>query len=726
MPAGLPHRGIRRTTHPFVTSKGCVSFCLQVNAALFAPGAIEGLRHSQISTPSSRTWHWRPCGVSKLLNWLRWIGQSMIHGRWNLKAILPPEAPSNQPRGRTESTHDSLAARVAAWDPTNCPVADVDGEVSFREGQFDMTDPVGDGLPSVLIPGDDVILTIEGRTVTKPVAVWAGKSVQVRPRQSSQPVRKFQIQLSPDRMAAYISVEASGPPGYRVKEAGPSHVVHLCAEPLPGLQVNPSPEEVEQALKSAGVLMGVDQAAISRALENPGTTQVKVACGRPSQPGVPGRVQSMVDEHSLDDPPEMSPRVEPGQLLARLIPPQEGHPGFDVSGRRLAPVQVERLGLVSGYGTRISADGTEVIATTSGRPVILQVGPNAYRATVVPVLELGGPLVDGSQPYQFEGDVVVNGDVGGGVSLRAGGWIWVRGSVRGASLEAGQGITVERSVKWSRLVTRATRQRLIPLQQQFGLIVSDLRQMRGYAELIIRHPRYAELSQSRSFGEVMLVLAREQFDHLGQRIANARSAISDLAVLRTQVDMEAILNTLEHRLYAGTLQSMEDLTQIIDAVTAATQRAADILGAGGRAAPVHASILIGSEVDAEGDVIVFGSGAEQTVVTAHGLVQAKNLRDVRVTTDHAIETETVAASTRDAMVLRVSPGGHIHVGLALKETELAIGRWTHLLAPDSRNVRVHSDAGGRVSISSDWPARHGHSAVLWNMDHSAGHSPSVI
>lgn len=622
--------------------------------------------------------------MQRLARWLKPLARLLSRG-WSDGRETRPEATaiasdvaSGEEAGASQGEHDDV------------PVTVMDGEVAIRDGEFDITDPTGGGLPPVLIPGDDVILLVEGQVVTKPVSVWAGRSIQVRPQRESQPVRGYRVQVSPNRMAAYLVLDEKGAPGYRVRDAGPAHVITLSAEALPGLQANPTIQEIESALEEAGVVAGIDRSAIDQALRSEGPVTMQIAAGKAPQPGTSGRIESAGDGCGADDSINIAARVEPGQRLVRLIPPQEGEPGYDVLGNRLDPEPVRRCTLEPGYGAVLSGDGTVAYATLAGRPVVIESEPWLYRAAVVPVVELSGPLTAGPVPYRFEGDVVVNGDIDGTFTVQAGGWIWVRGSVHGATLEAGHGILVEGTARWSRLITRATRTRLAEFHQQYGRIAANLAQMRDYARLIVKHERYAELARSRSFGGVMLLLAQAQFDDLGRQIRQARQTLSDLNVLRTMVDLEGILNALEYRLYSGNLRSVDDLTQFIDTITLATQRAVDILSAGGSHAPVHAATLLGAVVDADGDVLLDGSGAEQTVMRVRGRVQATHLRDVRVFSNAAIETDLAVATTPDSTLLQVPARGYIAVGMTFGEVAVQVGEWRHVLAPASRDIQVHS------------------------------------
>ena len=528
-----------------------------------------------------------------LTGWVLRAGRVLARGWTGFLSSITGRSPEPEP-GSAEAV-----ARAVSPGASVEPVAVVDGTVAVHDGEITITDPEGDGLPAVVIPSEDVVLTLDGQEVTRPVSVWSGQNVQVRPRHPPRPVRGFRLMVVPDRMSAYLAVEEQGPPGYRIADAGPAHVITLVAEPMPGLQANPSEEELQRAMWAAGIAMGVDRDAVVGALSSPEAKLVKVASGRPPTQGVAGRVESPLLDEGLDAKVSLSLRAEPGQVLVRITPGQPGEPGYDVLGNRLEPEPVPPQGLIAGHGAVLSEDGTEALAALYGRPVFLEVEPGVYRAAVVPVAEFSALPQTGEEIHRFEGDVVIYGDLNG-VAVSAGGWIWVRGAVQGATLVAGQGIWVERSVQWSRLTTRATQHRLVQFHQHYASIVSDLQQMRHYLDMIVEHPRYEELIRVRTFGEVILFLAQQRISALGQRIQRARETLMDLAELRAYVDLEALLNALEYRVYSGTMESADELGEFIDTLGTAVQRAEDILGAGGADAPVCAHVIIGSEVNADG------------------------------------------------------------------------------------------------------------------------------
>lgn len=224
--------------------------------------------------------------MSAFIHWLRTTIRGSRLRVHNQSAAGPDQSQENNlaELQSTTGSHDSPAAPPALPEGVEQVV---DGQVAFRDGEFLITPPVGDGLPPVLVPDDSVVLTIDGLEVSRPVSLLLGMKAEVRPRQSASSVREFHIEIAPDGMAAYLSLAALGPPGYRVRECGPARTITLVAEPLPGLQRNPTVAEIVHALHKAGVVRGIHEHEIRNALEDPGRVRVQVASGRLPTPGRP-------------------------------------------------------------------------------------------------------------------------------------------------------------------------------------------------------------------------------------------------------------------------------------------------------------------------------------------------------------------------------------------------------------------------------------------------------
>ncbi len=633
--------------------------------------------------------------------WLLLSGLSASDDRRGSKS--PDRAPSDHVDPSDSGSRYAISAPRAPGDAlaltTAGAAASTDGLASVRNGQVEITNPSRGGLLAVLVPSDDLVLSIDGLQVTTPISVWAGQNITVTPRATGQPLRQYSVEVDPDNMGAWLNLAAQGSPGYRVVDTGPAHVLRLQACAMPGSQRNPSPEEIEEALATAGVVAGVDRAAVLMALEEKGATRVQVARGRPVVASRSGRVEPLMPAPRGGVPADLGVRVLPGQPLARLIPPEPGERGYDLTGRNLEPGPVRSPRLVAGEGAQLTPEGTEVLAGIPGRPIMFEVEPDLLHVAVVPVTEISGHLTYSPIPYQFIGDVMIEGDVGEGSHVQASGWIWVKGSVQGSVLQAGQGIRVDRTVQHSHLITRSGRRVLTPMLHEYSRMLADLEQMSDYGHQIIGHPRYAELSRSKSFGEVMLLLAQNRFRDLRHGISQVRKLLPDLTIEHLRLHLEAALNMLEQRVYSGGMSDIHDVAQLIAGFAAAVQHVRQALGSGSAEGPVHVHTLLWSQVDADGQVVVYGSGAELATVRALGSVQIPKLRNSNVMSAQAIEIGTVVTSEADKTVLEVSVGGEIRIDLAVTPVTLRVGEWQYRLQPDSRGTYVQSDRDGRIRIT---------------------------
>ncbi|MCR5107863.1 MAG: FapA family protein [Lachnospiraceae bacterium] len=124
------------------------------------------------------------------------------------------------------------------------------------------------------------------------------------------------------------------------------------------------------------------------------------------------------------------------EVLARITPAVKGSDGFDVYGKAVKPKDVENPSFMPGNNTRVSADGLELLANIDGNVSFVD-----GMVFVKDVYEVDD--VDTSTGnIDYEGDVVVRGNVKEGFSVRSNGTIEVKGVVEGASLDAGLDIII--------------------------------------------------------------------------------------------------------------------------------------------------------------------------------------------------------------------------------------------------------------------------------------------
>lgn len=246
--------------------------------------------------------------------------------------------------------------------------------------------------------------------------------VQVAERRDAS----VQVEIAPDEMAVQVSL----------------------VPPLGGKPI--TLEDIQQALKDAGVVYGIDEAALVHACSVGQGENLPVASGAPPENGRDTGFDPLltftanrapkVDDNGLIDYREHSSIlvVHPGEPLMRRIPPTPGVAGHTVKGRELPPrpgVDTPFAAQINGAKTA-SHDPNLLEAASVGQPVLVNCGVN-----VEPLLRVAEVNMTTGNIH-FDGTVQVDGEVSHGMTVQASGDIVVKGVVDGGLLEAGGDIRV--------------------------------------------------------------------------------------------------------------------------------------------------------------------------------------------------------------------------------------------------------------------------------------------
>ena len=145
-----------------------------------------------------------------------------------------------------------------------------------------------------------------------------------------------------------------------------------------------------------------------------------------------------VDFHHLD----MISSVSAGDLLAELKPAVQGKPGIDVCGGLLRPVKVRQRILRVGKNIKLSEDGLKAFSEVNGHATAE--GDHVF---VSNMYEVPANVDTSTGDIEYEGNVLVHGNVLAGFSITAKGDIVVEGVVEGANLKAGGHIILKRGIQ---------------------------------------------------------------------------------------------------------------------------------------------------------------------------------------------------------------------------------------------------------------------------------------
>ena len=239
----------------------------------------------------------------------------------------------------------------------------------------------------------------------------------------------FSLEIAPDAMQAWVSVT-------------PARGGKALA-----------PEALLAALDDAGVIFGIDQAAVNAVCAASATQAAEHVClatGTPAENGIDASFELLVvdardrsphlDGKGLIDFRDLGviPSVAAEQPLMRRIPPTTGTVGRNVRSGIVEPVPGSNVPFAENLvGAYVAADDVNLLrAVFSGQPVRCGNGVN-----VEPILHFRNVnLATGN--ISFDGTVSIEGEVLPGMKVHATGDIVVGGVIDGAELKAGGDIRI--------------------------------------------------------------------------------------------------------------------------------------------------------------------------------------------------------------------------------------------------------------------------------------------
>ncbi|WP_188205830.1 DUF342 domain-containing protein [Alkalibacillus aidingensis] len=248
------------------------------------------------------------------------------------------------------------------------------------------------------------------------------------------------MQLSEDKMKAYLEVDHDYI--YELDVADDEFENEL------------SPSSIEQFLKEHDVIFGIDEEAIIGLVENFWSVNgpVEVASGKEPIDGKDGYIEyhvnlttkSSVDEHDqkIDFKEIMKiPLVETGDRLLTIIKPTKGEKGFNVFQEEVKQSPGKEAKIVCGENTKYNLEDSTIYATESG-----QVSLTEKEIRVLPVYEVNDHLDLNIGNIDFNGSIIIRGDVPDGFSIKARGDVTIEGIVDAANIDAGGSIFIKEGV----------------------------------------------------------------------------------------------------------------------------------------------------------------------------------------------------------------------------------------------------------------------------------------
>ncbi|WP_324670197.1 flagellar assembly protein A [Geochorda subterranea] len=413
-----------------------------------------------------------------------------VPGRVEVETVPPG-------RGAPEAGGPGLAAPPEGAGPP----AGEDGALAVQRGRVILYAPSGSGRLPTLRPGPHVAVRVNGTPVQRLRVVRPGDRIEVE-LIHDEPAVDLRVEVSPDGLEAVLHVERRPGRRYALADRPPSADLTLTAVPVETLPPPPvSRETIMTALQAAGVVYGIDEAAVRAVQASDESGAVIVARGLPPVPSQDGRTEVHFEDapYVLAAPPDEALRadplelyrvstVAPGALLATRHPPRAGHPGRKVTGEVIPVATPKDARLRIGPGVLSDEEHQRAYAARGGRPTF-----HRGVVAVLPLHTVYGDVSPETGHVVFDGDVLVIGDVGESMRVEAGGRLTVGGVVSGAEVRAEEGAAIGRGIVRSRVVVGGQAAAALelaaalrPVQRQVEQLVTAVRFFKQQASVTAR------------------------------------------------------------------------------------------------------------------------------------------------------------------------------------------------------------------------------------------------
>lgn len=134
-------------------------------------------------------------------------------------------------------------------------------------------------------------------------------------------------------------------------------------------------------------------------------------------------------------------RVKKDQILAELILPTDGSPGFKVNGEEIPCKKGKTPKFKYGKNIRLSSDGKSLLGDCDGLVEIKN-----GKVSVSDLLQIEN--VDSSIGHiKFDGNVIVDGDILNGFYVKATGSVEVKGAVEGGFIQSNENILIRQGIQ---------------------------------------------------------------------------------------------------------------------------------------------------------------------------------------------------------------------------------------------------------------------------------------
>lgn len=542
-----------------------------------------------------------------------------------------------------------------------------------------------------------VILYINGQVTEQITPISSQDKIEYK-FENIEPTRSAEIQITNDKMEAYINVKSIPTHVYKLVEQEYHKNLTIQKQKVedkypPKYTTN----ELRALVQSKGIRYGIIEQSIEDISNKHNAEDVLIAKGLQTQDDIPDEVQVLFKEsEELKGYEDTNNKVDyrnrfsianakVGDIIGKIVPGTTGNDGQDIFGVPVKRKTAKKVIVKIGEGCRIE-DNT-VIATSEGKPAFKSNTFAVNKLYKVDQVDLKSGNID------FVGNVEVTGAVLEGMEVKAGNDLHIGKNVESATVNASGEIVINGNVLHSKITAgskNVEKRKYLDSLVNYKGIIEDLK---SSAEQV----KANKLLGERKYGEIIKILIENKY----KLIPNLSRSVLNYNMSQGIQHSELVAFILNKLIGLGPLK-IEDYKELENFEYMLNEEIEEIEELIVIPANIYLGYAQGTDIEASGNVFITGKGQYICNITALNKIEFTNEKAVcRGGTLHAgseIRLKTVGSDAGVSTILKVSKKGRIFADIAYYNTVFCFGERQIVLEVSAKNVEVYLDNDGDIII----------------------------
>ncbi len=564
------------------------------------------------------------------------------------------------------------------------------GEIEIRNGKVFYHS--GDINPSIT-SGDNILVKVNNNIVLSKTFIKEDDTVVIEPL-NTYSNKTINIEVSDDKLYAYLEIVYTPKREFNILDTDAASEIIVQAKCIK--EKYPEPylkKDIEELLNLNKIKYGIKWENLSVILKG---GKYCIAQGLPPKDPRDDSIKYLYNSSSEKKPVEINGKVdylsigtvdsvEAGTIIAIREEGEDGTPGYDVYGSIIQAAKKKTYKFKKGPGSEILDDGKRVIASVKG-----MVSVKNDIICVFPTHNINGDVDIKTGNIQFDGDVVVKGNVREGLKINAGNDVTIYGNVAEANISSGGNIRIEKNVISS--VLKAGDKQINDLR--------TIQYIKAYCDFInniinayYEFNKLGKISSSANVGTILKVLLQSKYKHCKDQIIEGIDFISKN---RIREDMK---NLWDDGIKLYRLIEDGELTDIKYAITISHLyndfiSKHDIIS-------TPADVMIGysqnSSIYATNNVEVRGKGCYNTSIIAQNKVIFTGfpgiIRGGQISGAKGIIAKEVGSNAGVITFLKTAKDGTIEANVVYQNTVLCLGEQSYRIDNPAKALKAYIEKG---------------------------------